>query len=100
MLHHLCYVFIGRQLRVALAVRWHGANSKGQSTLVKAYKKDNRQFGGMMIKMKLPVLNIGGLKLSDGAKMIPDITFAGAQGRTGKGWSAPWPNLLRSATPK
>jgi hypothetical protein len=51
--------------------------AKGQGTLVKAYKKDGRQFGEMKFKMELPIVSAGKgqFKFSPGAKMVFDLYF-------------------------
>ena len=58
-----------------------GAKSTGEGTLVKAYKKDGRQFGAMKFKMEMPVVTIGKgkeeLKFTAGAKIVIDLTLDG-----------------------
>jgi hypothetical protein len=53
------------------------AKSTGQGTLVKAYKKNGRQFGEMKFKMEMPVMTIGKgnqqLKFTAGAKIVLDL---------------------------
>jgi hypothetical protein len=55
------------------------ARSTGKGMLVKAYKKDGRQFGEMKFKMEMPVLTIGKgkeqLKFMAGSKIALDLTI-------------------------
>lgn len=55
------------------------AKATGKGTLVKAYKKDGRQFGVMAFKMDVPIVSIGKgqgqLKFAAGAKITLDLTF-------------------------
>ena len=57
------------------------AKSTGQGTLVKAYKKNGRQFGEMKFKMEMPVKSVGTgiqqLKFMAGAKIAMDFTLDG-----------------------
>ncbi len=57
------------------------AKSTGQGTLVKAYKKNGRQFGEMKFKMQMPLTSAGKgaqqLKFTAGAKIELDLTLDG-----------------------
>lgn len=61
------------------AMELDGAKSTGQGTLVKAYKKDGRQFGEMKFKLEMPMTSVGEgkgqLKFTAGAKIVMDITL-------------------------
>jgi hypothetical protein len=61
------------------AMEVDAAKSTGQGTLVKAYKKNGRQFGEMKFKMEMPVMKIGKgveqLKFTAGAKIALDLTI-------------------------
>jgi hypothetical protein len=81
------------------------AKATGTGKLLKAYKKDGKQFGDLQFKLELPVksLNNGQLKFPDGAKMILEFSIDGClDGTSGAGTSqmkmkmdgtAPIPNV-------
>jgi hypothetical protein len=64
-----------------------GAKAKGQGTLIKAYKKDGRQFGEMKFKMEMPVVSAGNgqLEFADGAKIFLDVSYDGCIDGTSEG---------------
>ena len=70
---------IVKEISKAGAMDLDGAKSTGQGTLVKAYKKDGRQFGEMKFQMEMPIRTIGDgkgqLKFSAGAKIVMEILF-------------------------
>jgi hypothetical protein len=55
------------------------AKSTGQGTLVKAYKKDGRQFGEMKFKLEMPLKSAGKgdqqLVFNAGAKIVMEMTL-------------------------
>jgi hypothetical protein len=61
------------------ALEVDAAKSTGTGTLVKAYKKDGRQFGDMKFKLEFPLQTAGKgkeqLKFAAGAKIVMDMTF-------------------------
>jgi alpha-glucosidase (family GH31 glycosyl hydrolase) len=64
------------------------AKAAGTGKLVKAYKKDGKQFGELQFKMELPIksLNNGQLKFPDGAKMVLEFSIDGCiDGTSGAG---------------
>ena len=61
------------------AMEMDAAKSTGQGTLVKAYKKDGRQFGEMKFKLEMPLKTVGmgkeQLTFNPGAKIVMDMTL-------------------------
>ncbi len=55
------------------------AKAAGTGKLVKAYKKDGKQFGELQYKLELPIkaLNNGQLKFPDGTKMVLEFSVDG-----------------------
>lgn len=61
------------------AMEVDAAKATGQGTLVKAYKKDGRQFGDMKFKMEIPLQTVGKgveqMKFMPGAKLVLEINL-------------------------
>jgi hypothetical protein len=61
------------------ALELDAAKSTGQGTLVKAYKKDGRQFGEMEFKMEMPVVTVEQklIKFEAGTKLVLEAKYDG-----------------------